>query len=123
MVDSSEIDKLRKIIDEVDVSLLSLMNKRADLAKQIGLVKKNQIKPGVVYRPDREALVIRRLLKKKIKGPLSDQSVVAIFKDIISSCRSLEAKPRVAYLGPEGSYTESAMLKHFGGFYREAFMW
>ena len=53
MVDSSEIDKLRVIIDEVDVSLLSLMNKRADLAKQIGLVKKNQIKPGVVYRPDR----------------------------------------------------------------------
>ena len=46
MVDSSEIDKLRKIIDEVDVGLLGLMNKRADLAKQIGLVKKNQIKPG-----------------------------------------------------------------------------
>ena len=115
MVDSSEIDKLRKIIDEVDVSLLSLMNKRADLAKQIGLVKKNQIKPEVVYRPDREARVIRRILKEN-QGPLSDQSVVAIFKDIISSCRSLEAKLRVAYLGPEGSYTESAMLKHFGGF-------
>lgn len=115
MVDSSEIDKLRVIIDEVDVSLLSLMNKRADLAKQIGLVKKNQIKPEVVYRPDREARVIRRILKEN-QGPLSDQSVVAIFKDIISSCRSLEAKLRVAYLGPEGSYTESAMLKHFGGF-------
>ncbi len=115
MEDSSEIEKLRKIIDEVDISLLNLMNKRADVAKQIGLVKKNQPDSAVVYRPDREASLIRQLLKNN-KGPLSEPAVVGIFKDIISSCRSLEAKLRVAYLGPEGSYTESAMLKHFGQF-------
>ncbi|OUU75015.1 MAG: chorismate mutase [Methylococcaceae bacterium TMED69] len=115
MEDLSEIEKLRKIIDEVDVSLLNLMNKRADVAKQIGLLKKNQKEPAVVYRPDREARVIRQLLKNN-KGPLSEPSVEVIFKDIISSCRSLEAKLRIAYLGPEGSYTEAAMVKHFGKF-------
>ena len=113
MEDSSEIVKLRKIIDEVDTSLLKLMNERADLAKQIGLVKNNQNKPSAIYRPDREFTIIRELLGKN-QGPLSDSSIEVIFKDIISACRSVEAKLVVAYLGPQGSYTEAAMYKHFG---------
>ncbi len=107
---SDEIRILRDRIDAVDDQLLALANERADLAQRIGGLKGN----GPVYRPEREAQVLRRVVAAN-PGPLSAEAVVHLFTEVISACRSLEESMAVAFLGPRGTFSEEAAVKRFGG--------
>ena len=112
-----ELDRLRAKIDEIDERILKLLNRRAKIARQIGDAK-NRMKDGnagltVFYRPDRERMIIRRL-ENDNPGPFPNQSIPAVFKEIISACRSLEVGLQVAYLGPEATFTHLAAQQHFG---------
>ncbi|RQP25933.1 prephenate dehydratase [Piscinibacter terrae] len=102
---------LRTQIDAVDRELLSLLNRRASLAQEVGEVKKKE--GSVAFRPEREAQVIDGL-KAKNPGPLHSDSVAPIWREIMSACRALETPTRVAYLGPAGTFSEEAALGFFG---------
>ncbi|MBP9063938.1 MAG: prephenate dehydratase [Aquabacterium sp.] len=107
----AQLADLRVRIDAVDQQLLSLINQRARLAQAVGEVKKIDRSP--VFRPDREAQVIDRI-KATNPGPVRAESVAPIWREIMSACRSLEARLRVAFLGPVGTFTEQAALNYFG---------
>lgn len=102
---------LRGQIDAVDRELLTLLNRRASLAKSVGDLKKKE--GSVVFRPEREAQVIDGL-KAENRGPLMTDSVAPIWREIMSACRALETPTRVAYLGPAGTFSELAALGYFG---------
>jgi len=102
---------LRTRIDAVDRELLSLLNRRAALAQEVGEVKKKE--GSVAFRPEREAQVIDGL-KAVNGGPLKSESVAPIWREIMSACRALETPTRVAYLGPAGTFSELAALGFFG---------
>jgi chorismate mutase/prephenate dehydratase len=106
-----QLADLRVRIDVVDQQLLNLLNTRARLAQAVGEVKKIDGSP--VFRPDREAQVIDKL-KGRNPGPILADSIAPIWREIMSACRSLEARQRVAFLGPVGTFTEQAMLNYFG---------
>ncbi|MBV8659629.1 MAG: prephenate dehydratase [Burkholderiales bacterium] len=99
----------RDAIDALDVQILQLLNERANHARTIGELKGS----GVVYRPEREAQVLTRI-KQLNKGPLPDESVAKLFREIMSACLSIERPLTIAYLGPEGTFSQSAAIKHFG---------
>ena len=103
-----ELDKLREAIDRIDAELLRMINQRAQLAHRIG-----EIKQGNLYRPEREAQVLRRIAATN-SGPLPAEAAQRIFREVMSACLALEQPLRVAYLGPEGTFSESAAQKHFG---------
>jgi len=105
---SDELLNLRKNIDRLDEEILARLAERARSAQRIGEVKR-----GNLYRPEREAQVLRRLADAN-PGPLPDQAVQRIFREIMSACLALEHPLRVAYLGPAGTFSESAARKHFG---------
>jgi chorismate mutase / prephenate dehydratase len=106
-----ELLKLREQIDAVDRELIALLNRRAQLALEVGEVKKRE--GSVVFRPEREAQVIDNI-KSINQGPLRSDSVAPIWREIMSACRSLETPTRVAYLGPAGTFSELAALGFFG---------
>ncbi|MBI5428990.1 MAG: prephenate dehydratase [Nitrosomonadales bacterium] len=106
---SEKLKQLREQIDRLDDELLKLANRRAALAQQIGHLKED----GTVLRPEREAQVLQRLQGNN-SGPLSNAAVAQLFTEVMSQCRALEAPLTVAYLGPEGTFTEAAALKRFG---------
>jgi chorismate mutase/prephenate dehydratase len=103
-----EIEKLRREIDAVDDELAALVQRRAGLAQKIGALKSG----APAYRPEREAEILKRLVGKT--GVLPAERVAAVFREIISACRGLEEAIRVSYLGPEGTFSEQAVRKHFG---------
>jgi chorismate mutase/prephenate dehydratase len=102
---------LRTQIDGIDRDMLALLNRRAQLALQVGEIKKKE--GSVVFRPEREAQVIDGL-KAVNPGPLQSDSVAPIWREIMSACRALETPTRVAYLGPAGTFSELAALGFFG---------
>ena len=104
----SELERLRGEIDRVDERLLATLNERARLAREIGTLK-----IGQAYRPEREAQVLRRI-KERNPGPLAAETVALLFREIMSACLALERPITVAYLGPKGTFSERATLKHFG---------
>ncbi|MCX7628181.1 MAG: prephenate dehydratase [Methylophilaceae bacterium] len=104
------LKQLRDRIDAIDDELLALLNQRAQLARDIGSLKND----GPIYRPEREAQILRRVLASN-PGPLSGEAVAAIFRSVMSQCRALEKQLTVAFLGPLGTYSEEAALKQFGG--------
>lgn len=106
-----QLADLRVRIDVVDQQLLNLLNERAKLAQAVGEVKKIDGSP--VFRPDREAQVIDKL-KNRNPGPVLADSIAPIWREIMSACRSLEARQRVAFLGPIGTFSEQATLNYFG---------
>ena len=99
----------RDAIDDIDARVLDLLNQRATHAHAIGEIKGG----GVVYRPEREAQVLRRI-KSLNPGPLSNESVARLFREVMSECLALERPLSIAYLGPEGTFTQLAAVKHFG---------
>lgn len=106
--------ELRAAIDAVDDELLALLNRRAALTIEVGDVKRAEGDTVEFYRPDREAHILRRLLAAN-PGPLPEEALARLVREVISTCLSLEQPLRIAYLGPEGTYTHAAALKHFGG--------
>jgi len=102
----ADIERLRREIDALDDQLAKLIDQRGALAASIGKLKKG----GPVYRPEREAEILRRVSSKV----LPKERLVAVFREIISACRGLEEAIRVSYLGPEGTFSEQAVRKHFG---------
>ena len=105
---SDELSRLRDRIDALDTELLRLLNERAKLAQAVG-----HIKNGQVYRAEREAQVLRRLCGEN-PGPLKAESIEHLFREIMSACRDLEQHLRIAYLGPQGTFSQAAAYKHFG---------
>jgi chorismate mutase/prephenate dehydratase len=111
---NEQLAKLRAGIDEVDDRVLALLNERARLAQAVGHLKlANGEEGGPIYRPEREAQVVRRLQAANT-GPLPGESVERLFKEIMSACRALEKPLTVAYLGPVGTFSEAAAVKQFG---------
>jgi len=112
---AAEVDarlaQLRKSIDAVDAQIVELLNRRAGYAQQVGEVKK--VIDAPVYRPEREAQIMARL-RAGNPGPLSGDGIEAIYREVVSACRELERRMRIAYLGPTGTFSELALLKHFG---------
>ena len=106
-----QIKNLRKQIDELDRAVVKTLNRRASLSKKIGEIKK-QLKKAI-YAPDREKEILQRI-KDLNKGPLSQESLIAIYKQIMSSSYALEKKLKIAYLGPQATFTHLAALEKFG---------
>src|SRR3984885_8232496 len=104
---------LRAQIDAVDEQLHALINQRARLAKQAGISKHSDGHTVDFYRPEREAEVLRRALERNA-GPLRNEEIVRLFREIMSACLAQEEPLKVAFLGPEGTFTQAAVLKHFG---------
>ena len=110
---NEELESLRQQIDDVDRALLGLINDRAALALRIAQVKARSGKGGTFYRPDREANVLNRVLKHN-QGPLSDEEMARLVREVMSACLALEQVLNIAFLGPSGTFTEEAAHKHFG---------
>ncbi len=108
---SPALDTLRDKIDRIDAQVLIFLNRRARLAQQIGNQKGK--KQRAAYVPSRERAIFARLAELNT-GPLSDESVQAVYREIISASRALEQSLRVAYLGPEASYAHMAACEQFG---------
>ena len=108
------LNELRQEIDKLDAELLEKLSQRARLAQKVGEVKKQEGTSTNFYRPERERAVLERL-KSLNQGPLSNDEVARLFREIMSACLALEHKLKIAYLGPEGTFTQAAALKHFGG--------
>lgn len=107
------LDDVRKQIDALDEQIQSLISKRAELAFAAG-VSKGALPHAVdYYRPDREAQVLRGV-RDRNDGPLSDDEMLRLFREIMSACLAQQEPLKVAYLGPEGTFTQQAVFNHFG---------
>ncbi|MBN1237069.1 MAG: prephenate dehydratase [Gammaproteobacteria bacterium] len=106
------LEQLRGRIDEIDAQIQALISDRARCAQQVGEVK-GLSKTADYYRPEREAQVLRRVVERN-DGPLRDEEMVRLFRELMSACLAQEEPLKVAYLGPEGTFTQSAVFKHFG---------
>src|SRR5687768_11844789 len=107
------LDAVRQQIDAIDEQLQNLINERARLAQRVGISKHKDGHTVDFYRPEREAQVLRQALKRN-KGPLRDEEVMRLFREIMSACLAQQEPLKVGFLGPEGTFTQSAVLKHFG---------
>ncbi len=106
-----EISDVRKRIDQIDKELVEMLNQRAECALEIGKMKQKGDRS--IFAPEREVQVLSGVLKNN-KGPLSDKTMGAIFREVISACRALEKPISVAYFGLPGSYTHIASILKFG---------
>jgi chorismate mutase / prephenate dehydratase len=102
------LKQLREQIDALDTRLLEALNERARLARKVG-----ELKVGQMYRPEREAQVLTRI-KAANPGPLADEVVARLFREVMSACLAIERPITVAFLGPVGTFSEKAARKHFG---------
>lgn len=108
-----DLAAVRAEIDTIDADLLDLLNRRARCAQQVGEIKARHGESDVIYRPEREAQVLRRIQQMNA-GPLSQESVTWFFREVMSACLSLEQPLGVAFLGPLGTFSEAAATRHFG---------
>ncbi len=117
MSDESKLAELRDQIDRIDRQIQDLINARASCAQQVATVKQQAAQGQEVqyYRPEREAQVLRAVMERNA-GPLPSEDMGKLFREIMSCCLALEKPMNVAFLGPEGTFTHAAALKHFGHF-------
>lgn len=106
-----KIQKMRKEIDQIDDALLEFLLKRAKLAKKIGAAKSQSGDP--VYSSSREREILDRVFSQKLE-PLGNEDVETIFREIFNVCRNVQRKLRIAFLGPEATFTHQLAMKHFG---------
>lgn len=105
------LDDIRRNIDRIDRELLDLLSERADLVHQVGEIKKRD---GLqIYAPEREEALLRKLVELN-RGRLPEKSIRAIYREIMSAALALEDDLKIAYLGPEGTWTHQAAIKKFG---------
>ena len=111
---SDKLDQLRSQIDQLDKQLLEIISARAKCASEVGTYKReNDQADCQFYRPEREANVLRRVAELN-PGPLSDEEMARLIREVMSACLAVERQLNIAFLGPEGTFTEEAALKHFG---------
>lgn len=108
-----ELAAIRADIDDLDTQLLALLNRRAACAQKVGEIKARHGADGQIYRPEREAQVLRRIQALN-RGPLADETATFFFREVMSACLALEKPLGVAFLGPLGTFSESAAVKQFG---------
>ncbi|MFA7387009.1 MAG: prephenate dehydratase [Thiohalobacteraceae bacterium] len=113
MNDKPTLQSLRERIDDLDQQIQALINARAACAQQVAQVKAESGERNDFYRPEREAEILRRV-RERNAGPLGDDEITRLFREIMSACLALEKPLCIAYLGPEGTFTQAAALKHFG---------
>lgn len=116
MSDADQLKALRVRIDSLDEKILELISERARCAQDVARVKMASLPEGekpVFYRPEREAWVLKHIMELN-KGPLDNEEIARLFREIMSSCLALEQPLKVAYLGPEGTFSQAAAMKHFG---------
>lgn len=106
-----KISEIRKKIDRLDERIILLLNRRARLAREIGRLKIRRKRQA--YNPSREEKVIRRVISLN-PGPLDSEAIQAIYREVISACRRQEQELKIAYLGPEATFTHEVALKQFG---------
>jgi chorismate mutase/prephenate dehydratase len=110
------LESIRERIDAIDAELHTLINERARLAQQVGISKHAAGHTVDFYRPEREAQVLRLALdrNRRDRGPLRDEEILRLFREIMSACLAQQEPLKIGYLGPEGTFTQQAVLKHFG---------
>jgi len=113
MNEADSLQALRERIDALDRQILELISERARCALGIGALKQAAGATGNLYRPEREAQVLRRVIETN-RGPLSNEEMARLFREIMSACLALEEPLKIAFFGPEGTFTQAAALKHFG---------
>ncbi len=119
MVDSSKksstpnLDEIRTRINEVDEQIQSLINERARFAQQVGVAKGDLTAAVDYYRPEREAEVLRKVIERN-EGPLRNEEMLRLFREIMSACLAQQEPLKIGFLGPEGTFTQTAVHKHFG---------
>jgi len=115
MSEQEALQAIRNKIDETDKQIQQLLNERTAMAEEVARIKiSNGEQVNDFYRPEREAMVLRQVMERN-DGPLSDEEMARLFREIMSACLAAEKPLQVAYLGPEGSFTQAATLKQFGG--------
>jgi chorismate mutase / prephenate dehydratase len=108
-----DLAQVRARIDAVDEKIQTLINERASLAQLVGVSKSLAGSTADFYRPEREAQVLR-MVRERNAGPLRDEEVLRLFREIMSACLAQQEPLKVAFLGPEGTFTQTAVLTHFG---------
>ena len=121
--DNRNLDEVRADIDAIDREIQQLISRRAKCAQRVADIKLAEVQAAqeagdseaevVYYRPEREAQVLQRIIDRE-EGPLEGETVAHIFREVMSACLALEKPLQVAYLGPEGTFTQAAAIKHFG---------
>lgn len=109
---SADLEQLREQIDAVDEQIQILIATRARLAQAVGHAK-GLTKSADFYRPEREAQVLRKVVERN-QGPLRDEEMVRVFRELMSACLAQEEPLKIGFLGPEGTFSQSAVIKHFG---------
>ena len=114
MAEQQQLDAIRARIDAIDLQIEDLINERARCAQAVARIKAAEGAGDVVfYRPEREAQVLQRILLRN-RGPLQSEEMARLFREIMSACLALEQPMKIAFLGPAGTFTQAAALKHFG---------
>ena len=113
MSDEEQLSAIRDRIDTLDQEIQRLLNARAAAAQEVARIKLAGDPKVEFYRPEREAEVLRKI-KERNTGPLDGEEVARLFREIMSACLALEQPLEVAFLGPDGTFTQTAALKHFG---------
>jgi chorismate mutase/prephenate dehydratase len=109
----ADLGSIRERIDEIDARIHALLNERARFAQLVGISKTKAGKAVDFYRPEREAQVLRKALKRN-RGPLRDEEIARLFREIMSACLAQQEPLKIAFLGPEGTFTQAAVFKQFG---------
>lgn len=111
---ADELTSIRTRIDDIDAEIQDLLNARARIAQEVGATKTAAgLSTADFYKPDREAQVLRRALERN-KGPLRNEEIARLFREIMSACLAQQEPLKIAFLGPEGTFSQQAVLKHFG---------
>ncbi|MGR6871612.1 prephenate dehydratase [Pseudomonas sp. HK3] len=115
MSEEKELGLLRDQIDALDQNIQQLINERAACAQSVAHVKEKYANGEAIqfYRPEREAQVLRKVMARN-KGPIANEDMARLFREVMSICLALEEPLKVAFLGPDGTFTQAAALKHFG---------
>jgi chorismate mutase/prephenate dehydratase len=113
VAEQKQLEKIRERIDLLDVQIQDLINQRAAAAKEVARIKLEEEKDAFFYRPEREAAILKQVQKRN-RGPMGSEEMARLFREIMSACLALEQPLEIAYLGPEGTFTQAAALKHFG---------
>jgi chorismate mutase / prephenate dehydratase len=113
VVRRAPLEEFRTRIDSIDEQIHTLISERAKLAQQVGISKHAQGHTVDFYRPEREAEVLRKALARN-RGPLRNEEILRLFREIMSACLAQQEPLKVGFLGPEGTFSQQAVMKHFG---------